>query len=189
MSDMNIPRAPAKAGAQPKVPLDSCLRRSTIEDAARLATLARDSFSETFGPLYSPADLAAFLTGHTTDAWAHILASPADSVQVIDAEGALVGYARLGAPRLPFEPEAGAVELRQFYLLKPWHGRGLADRLMEWVLEEADRRGAPALYLSVFSDNARARRFYARHGFAFVTRHAFMVGDHADEDHILRRAL
>ena len=171
MSDVNFTRAPA------------------VEDAARLATLARDSFSETFGPLYSPADLAAFLTGHTTDAWARILASPENSVQVIDADGALAGYARLGPPKLPFEPEAGAIELRQFYLLRPAHGSGLADKLMEWVLAEASARGAPALYLSVFEDNHRAQRFYARHGFAFFTTHEFLVGDHRDTDHILRRAL
>ena len=165
------------------------LRDATAGDAAALAALARDSFTETFGHLYTPADLAAFLAGHTTEGWAAILGSPADAVLVAEADGELVGYARLGTPKLPFEPEPGDMELRQFYLLKPWHGRGLADRMMAWTLDEAERRGAPALYLSVFQDNERARRFYARHGFAFVTEHAFMVGEHRDTDHILRRNL
>ena len=166
---------------------EAALRSATAADAAALAALARDSFTETFGHLYSAENLAAFLAGHTTEGWAAILASPADVVRVIEAGGTLAGYARLGTPKLPFEPEAGAIELRQFYLLKPWHGRGLADELMAWALDEAARRGAPALYLSVFEDNERAKRFYARHGFAFVTEHAFMVGDHRDTDHILRR--
>lgn len=165
------------------------LRAPAKDDAPRLATLARDSFTETFGTLYSRENLAAFLAGHTTESWARILASPSDAVQVIVAEGALIGYARLGEPKLPFQPEAGAVELRQFYILKPWHGRGLADELMAWVLDEARRRDATALYLSVFEDNERAQRFYTRHGFAFVTEHAFMVGEHRDTDHILRLAL
>lgn len=160
-----------------------------MEDAARIAALARDSFTETFGHLYSPANLAAFLAGHTTEGWAATLASRADAVCVAEVEGTLIGYARLGAPKLPFEPEPGAVELWQFYLLRPAHGTGLADELMEWVLADAARRDAPALYLSVFEDNGRAKRFYARHGFAFVTTHAFLVGDHRDTDHILRRAL
>lgn len=189
MTDVDTPRAPAKAGAQPKVSLASCLRRSTIEDSGHLAALARDSFCQTFGHLYSTENLADFLAGHTTEGWAAILAHPANAVCVAEADGALVGYARLGPPKLPFDPEPDAVELRQFYLLKPWQGRGLADVLMDWVLAEARRREASALYLSVFEDNGRAKRFYARHGFAFVTTHDFMVGDHRDTDHILRRAL
>jgi len=165
------------------------LRRPILTDAPALAALARNSFVETFGHLYSPANLAAFLAGHTAEGWAATLASRANPVCVAEADGALIGYARIGAPKLAFEPEPGAVELWQFYLLKPAHGTGLADDLMSWVLAEAARRDAPALYLSVFEDNARAKRFYARHGFAFVTTHAFLVGDHRDTDHILRREL
>jgi ribosomal protein S18 acetylase RimI-like enzyme len=60
---------------------------------------------------------------------------------------------------------------------------------MEWVLAEARRRGAAEMYLSVFTDNPRARRFYERYGFDYVGRYAFMVGTHADEDLIMRLKL
>ena len=50
----------------------------------------------------------------------------------------------------------------------------------------AFRRGAKKIYLSVFIDNRRARRFYERHGFEAVGSFAFMVGTHADEDVIMR---
>jgi ribosomal protein S18 acetylase RimI-like enzyme len=60
---------------------------------------------------------------------------------------------------------------------------------MDWVLEEARRRGAEQLFLSVFTDNHRARRFYARYGFEPVGTYAFMVGTHADEDIIMRARL
>jgi len=45
------------------------------------------------------------------------------------------------------------------------------------------------MFLSVFIDNHRARRFYARYGFKQVGRYDFMVGTHADHDLILRREL
>ena len=176
----------ATAARDPTAPY---LRSGSPTDAPALAALARDSFAETFGHLYSPENLAAFLAGHTADGWAAILASPDDAVRVVEADGRFVGYARIGQPKLPFESEPGALELRQFYLLRPAHGTGLADELMTWILDEAIRRGAPAIYLSVFKDNARAIRFYARHGFQFVTTHAFLVGEHRDTDHILRRDL
>ena len=74
-------------------------------------------------------------------------------------------------------------------MLKPWQGAGLAAQLMAWTLEEARARAAEEIYLSVFVDNARARRFYERYGFEYVGRYAFMVGSHADDDLIMRLRL
>jgi GNAT superfamily N-acetyltransferase len=81
------------------------------------------------------------------------------------------------------------MELRQLYVLRPWHGAGIGAALMEWALGEARRRGAEQMFLSVFTDNRRARRFYARYGFEEVGTYHFMVGTHADDDIILRLKL
>ncbi|VXC82206.1 GNAT family N-acetyltransferase [Sphingomonas sp. AX6] len=164
-------------------------RDATPADAAAIAELARVSFTETFGHLYTPENLAAFLTSHTTEDWARVLADPDVAVRVAENDGALIGYARVGPPTLPIEPHERAVELRQFYLLKPWHGGGHAQTLMDWVIATARANGADALFLSVFVDNVRAQRFYARYGFEDVGRYAFMVGSHEDEDRLMRLAL
>ena len=97
-----------------------------------------------------------------------------------------MGFAKLGPPSLPFRTEGPTAELRQLYVLKPWQGAGVAAALIAWALAEGRRRGAGQMFLSVFVDNHRARRFYARHGFEPVGRYAFMVGSHADEDIIMR---
>ena len=60
---------------------------------------------------------------------------------------------------------------------------------MDWALEEAARRGAEEMYLTVYVDNLRARRFYDRYGFESVGRYDFMVGKQADEDIIMRKLL
>ncbi len=164
-------------------------RDATPADAAGIADLARVSFTETFGHLYTPENLAAFLTGHTTEDWARVLADPDVAVRVAEEDGALVGYARIGPPTLPITPVGPALELRQFYLLKPWHGGGHAQAMMDWVIETARARGAAELFLSVFVDNVRAQRFYARYGFQDVGRYSFMVGSHEDEDRLMRLAL
>ena len=62
-------------------------------------------------------------------------------------------------------------------------------QLMDWAIDEARRRGAEELYLTVYTDNHRARRFYERYGFEAVGRYDFMVGSHADEDVIMRKLL
>jgi GNAT superfamily N-acetyltransferase len=164
-------------------------RTASAEDTAELSALGRRTFTETFGDLYRPEDLGAFLINHSEEKWAEELGDPDFAVRVAESGEGLAGYAKLGPPSLPFEPTAPSMELRQFYVLKTWHGSGVSRTLMRWVLEEGKARGAKDLYLSVFTDNHRARRFYEHYGFEFVRTYAFMVGNHADEDHILRLSL
>ena len=165
-------------------------RDATPADADALALLARRSFTDTFGHLYAPEDLAAFLTGHNPLGWAAELGNVAYAVRLAVAAGEPIAYAKLGPPdTLPFIPQGPSIELRQFYVLQPWHGSGLANELMTWVLATARARGARAIYLSVFVDNARARRFYERFGFERVGTYAFKVGNHADEDDVMRLIL
>ena len=164
-------------------------RDATPADAPALATLGATSFTQTFGHLYAPADLALFLANHSEEAWRAELEDARFAVRLAEAEGAAIAYAKLGPPQLPFTPRERAVELRQLYVLAPWHGAGVAAALMEWVIAAARDRGADALFLSVFTDNHRARRFYDRYGFEAVGTYAFMVGTHADEDIVMRLAL
>ena len=133
--------------------------------------------------------LAMFLAGHTPDHWRDQLDSYDFKVRLVEEGDELAGFIKLGPLRLPVEPRGKAVELRQLYVLKPWHGSGAARELMDWVMAEARRRGADEIYLSVFTENHRARRFYARYGFEEVGPVKFMVGNHADDDIIMRLAL
>lgn len=164
-------------------------RSAAPSDAEALADLGRLSFVETFGHLYSTEDLTAFLDNHSVDNWVQELADPAFAVRIGETDGKAVAYAKIGPPKLPFEPRGKAVELRQFYILSDWHGSGAAREMMSWVIDEARRRGGDDLYLSVFIDNARARAFYAKYGFVEEGSYAFMVGNQADEDIVMRLAL
>ena len=164
-------------------------RTATGADAATLADLGRRTFTETFGHLYSAENRAAFLATHNEEGWREQLEDPSFTVRIAEAEGEAVAYAKLAPPSLPFAPRGPSLELRQFYVLKPWHGQGISHELMRWTIAQAKTRGAADLYLSVFVDNHRARRFYDNHGFEFVGVYAFMVGSHADEDHVMRLAL
>lgn len=164
-------------------------RDAVPADAPRLAQLGAQTFTETFGHLYTPENLAAFLVNHSESRWHEELCDTDFSIRVGESGGEPVAYAKIGPPTLPFEPQGQPIELRQFYVLKRWHGQGAAGELMDWALAEARRRGADELYLSVFIDNHRARRFYERYGFEPVGRYAFMVGSHADEDIVMRKRL
>lgn len=164
-------------------------RDATLADADALSELGRRTFVATFGHLYEPDDLDGFLAKHDAERWEELLVDPKVAVRLAEDEGEAVGYCRIAPAALPYAPETGAVELSQLYLLDAWKGGGLADVLMDWALFTARRMGASELYLSVFTDNARARRFYERHGFEEVGPYKFMVGNHADDDIIMKRVL
>jgi diamine N-acetyltransferase len=165
------------------------LRPAMLADADTLADIGRRTFAETFGHLYAPEDLAAFLENHTRAGWEAELSDPGYAVMIADMDGIAAGYAKLAPPKLPIAVRMPAIELRQFYVLSGWQGSGLAARMMDWVIATARGRQARDIHLSVFVDNHRARRFYERYGFARVGTYAFMVGNHRDEDDIMRLTL
>ena len=164
-------------------------RDATAADAAVLDRIFDTSFCDTFAHLYRSEDLDAFLSGFTVDDWKAELNDPAFAFRIAETDGEPVGYLKLGPMKLPFDTDRPAILLDQLYILKEHHGVGIAHGLMDWALDEARKRGAEEMYLTVYVDNHRARRFYDRYGFEAVGRYDFMVGTHADEDIIMRKAL
>lgn len=166
------------------------LRDAQPADGAALAAMARAAFTETFGTLYAPGDLAAFLDAtFGADGLPAQIGDPAYAIRVAGADGAIVGFAKLGPVAFPGDWPATAIELHQLYVRRAQLGAGIGPALMDWAIDHARARGATEMVLSVFVDNHRARAFYERRGFTEIGRYTFMVGDQADDDRILRLAL
>ena len=165
-------------------------RNAVPADGALLGGLARATFIETFGNLYSLENLETFLAQGSDAAYAAELVEPGIEVRFAEAKGVAIGFCKIANLKLPADNASpSAVELRQLYLFKPWHGSGIAASLTEWAIARARARGADELWLSVYTDNHRARRFYKRHGFEEIAPYKFMVGTQADEDILCRLKL
>jgi GNAT superfamily N-acetyltransferase len=164
-------------------------RNATPADAAALHEIFDTVFCETFGHLYRTEDLEAFRSGFGVADWERQLADPAFAVRIAEAAGVAAGYIKVGPVKLPVDGRSSSMLVDQLYVRGEHHGTGVARELMDWGIEEARNRSAQALYLTVFIGNHRARRFYERYGFEDAGRYAFMVGEQADEDIIMRKAL
>lgn len=164
-------------------------RRAVGADAPALDRIFKATFRKTFGHLYRPEDLHIFLSGFGVSDWEEQLTDPSFACRIAEVDGVAAGYSKLGPLKLPVEPDGPALLLDQLYIAKEHQGRGIAHALMGWTLEEAARRGATRMYLTVYIDNHRARRLYERYGFEVFGRYDFMVGSHADEDLIMRKLL
>jgi GNAT superfamily N-acetyltransferase len=163
-------------------------RNATPADAAALAGFFRDSFIATFGHLYAPQDLTAFLDGCPWSAGRRNSRAPISHSAWPSRTVCSSASPSSARPRCPARRQ-NAAELRQLYLAEAVKGAGVGASLMDWALATARARGAAELWLSVYVDNHRARRFYERFGFEDVGRYGFMVGKHEDEDRLMRLAL
>jgi ribosomal protein S18 acetylase RimI-like enzyme len=165
------------------------VRRAAQRDAGALAHLAELTFTETFGHLYPPEDLAAYLaSAYTAEGCSATLADPRMAYWLAETEGEPpVGFALAGYCKLPVEgltPTAG--ELHQLYIRSAFQNRRLGARLFAAALDWLDARYSP-LYLGVWSKNEGAQRFYGRYGFVKVGEYGFPVGKTVDLEFILRR--
>ena len=171
---------------------DFVIRRATPEDAARLAEFGARTFFETFAADNTPEDMAS----HLASAWSPSLQDAElrdpllDTLLAVEPGGALAGFAQLRAEYAPACVQTlQPIELKRFYVDKPFQGRGLARALMDEVERAARARGARELWLGVFERNLRAQAFYRKCGFEKVGTQIFVVGSDPQRDHVMLRVL
>ena len=164
------------------------IRLATSADAAQLAELAAVTFPLACPPGNTAADIQSFIDGNLTQQhFADYLADPAKAILVADD---FQGYT-LTVFREPTDPDVvkaitttPSAELSKCYVRAGNHGTGLASQLMTATIELARSRGSAALWLGVNEHNAKANRFYEKHGFAKVGTKRFRLGDHWEDDYV-----
>ena len=165
------------------------IRRATVADAEAVARIATRTFTETFGHLYADEDLQAFVQENfTVGKQALILGHDAYAVWLLEDDGEAVGHAAAGPCGLPHpEVRPGDGELKRLYVLPGYQNGGWGRRLFDTALAWLERDGPRTLWISVWSENLGAQRFYARAGFEFAGEYQFKVGRARDREFMFRR--
>jgi ribosomal protein S18 acetylase RimI-like enzyme len=159
------------------------IRPAVARDAAALATFAAETFHATYAAFNTVENMTAYVQGsfsaehQTTE-----IADTSGFVLLAFDGAAIVGYAQI-------LPGHGALEIKRFYIAPSLHGRGVAQLLMNAVVETAMARGAGALWLSVWDQNPRAIAFYRKTGFADAGTTTFTLGTDVQNDLLMRRRL
>ena len=167
------------------------IRTATPADAAAVADLARRTFYDTFASTNDANDMALHLqSAYGVDQQTREIADRDITTLVVEEDGKAIAYAMVRNDHVP-ECVTGAepVELWRFYVDSGWHGRGVAQSLMERVKNVARERGAKTLWLGVWERNDRARAFYAKCGFADVGEHVFLFGTDPQTDRVMVTSL
>lgn len=166
---------------------------ASAADLPELADVAARTFPLACPPSATAENIAAFIAEHlSAQRFADYLADPDRIVLVArDDGGPLLGYAMLirGAPTDPDVARAvtrhPAIELSKMYVLPDSHGAGAAAALMGEALALARDTGYRCVWLGVNQQNARAQRFYAKHGFAVTGTKTFKLGAVYEHDYVM----
>ena len=172
------------------------IRKPSRSEIPQLAELGSRLFQQTFDGLYSDEDLQAFLDkAHSPEGVAYDWDQGcefwiAERAGQGTASATWVGYCKAGPLKVPVEVgDRRALELRQIYVERDFHGRGIGDQFMQCFLELCNARKIEVAYVSCWTENKRALSFYARYGFEVVGTYDFEIGSHRDQDHILCKRL
>lgn len=163
------------------------VRRGEPADAAVLAAFAARTFAETFGPDNGPSDMEAHLaSAYGVTQQGRELADSRCITVLIHAGETLAAYAQVRRHQPPAcVTDEEPVELHRFYVDLPWHGQGVAQRLMEAVHQAARDLGGRTLWLGVWERNPRAIAFYLKSGWRDTGATTFCVGPDRQTDRVM----
>lgn len=172
------------------------VEQAGIWDAEVLADVAAATFPLACPPDATREDIAAFVDeALSAERFSEYLTDPERIVLKASTDSEIVGYLMaIDAP--PANPEIAAmidarpaIEISKMYVLPGHHGTGVSTALMAAVVERGIAGNRAGLWLGVNQQNARARRFYEKHGFEVVGTRTFVMGTQVFDDFVMQRRL
>jgi len=173
--------------------MEITIRRVVADDVATLSAIAKQTFYDTFTGTCTEADMQSFLEEYFNETQlSKELANEHDYCFFAEVDGKPAGYLRFMEDynSFPLMKQWKALELKRIYILKEYHGKGIAQKLMDFFMEYAAVNEYKALWLGVWEYNNRAQHFYAKYGFENSGHtHDFPIGDTPQTDNWLWKFL
>lgn len=171
--------------------MDISIRRAGRDDAVLISVLATTTFYEA----YCQQDESRNLAGYIAESFAvstiiDEIDDPTSTFLIAEIDGKAVGYARL----IDYSTTDGitgqrVIELKRIYLLERLWGSGAGEALLMHCIGSAAARGFDTIWLGVWEENQRARRFYDKFGFGQVGTLMFPYGDVVGTNLVLQKQL
>ncbi len=173
-------------------PVEITYRKAASPDALTLSVLATQVFLDTYAAQgIRPAVAREVRHYLSEEAFAALLADPRRAILVAEREDHLLGFAQLTHgqthPLLPPEPQA--TELSRLYVQRPFLGKGLGKELLARSETLAAREGAEILWLTAWTGNAHALRFYEARGYQDVGASAYTFEEDTYETRVFLKRL
>lgn len=162
------------------------IHRITVDDTAVLSTMARQTFYDTFTGTCTEEDMQSFLEQHFSQNKLRTELSNVDNLYFFaEIEGLPVAYLQFmeDYSGFPMMKKWKALELKRIYVLKEFYGKGIAQKLMDYILDYAKEKKYEVVWLGVWEHNTRAQKFYEKYGFVNSGyTHNFPIGNTPQTD-------
>ncbi|MEI8060485.1 MAG: GNAT family N-acetyltransferase [Ferruginibacter sp.] len=148
--------------------MEITIRRVTATDVPRLSVIAKQIFYDTFTGTCTEADMQGFLIDYFgEEPLGKEISNEKDYYYFAEVGGVAVGYIRFmeDYSSFPLVQQWKALELKRIYILKEYHSRGIAQKLMDFYMDYAISQEFKVLWLGVWEHNLRAQKFYEKYGF------------------------
>lgn len=167
------------------------IRLATLEDAALIADMSRQTFYESFAAQNTKEDMDKFLNKQFTRDMLINEVGAANNIFLLAYEDAeAVGYVRMRENNIP--PGLGthnAMEIARIYAVQAAIGKGVGKALMQACLNIAAEKKKEVVWLGVWEKNQRAIDFYTKHGFEKFSDHIFLLGNDPQTDWLMKKSL
>jgi GNAT superfamily N-acetyltransferase len=171
---------------------DITYRMAVQQDALTLSVLATQVFLDTYA-LQGIRPAIAREVRHflSEEAFAELLTGPRHSILLAELADHLLGFAQLihGQTHALLPPETPAAELSRLYVQRPFLGKGLGKELLARAEALAGEEGAEILWLSAWTGNAHALRFYESRGYQDVGGSVYTFEGDSYETRVLLKRL
>lgn len=156
-----------------------------------LSRFAESTFRATYGAMNTADHMATHCRNCFGEQIQSAEISNSDMATLLcEDKGTLIGYAQLLWGEAPdFISSGNPGEIQRLYVGDDWHGKGVAQGLMDACMDEMRKRGSDIVWLGVWERNPRAVAFYKKRGFIEVGEHVFSFGGEPQRDIVMARSI
>jgi diamine N-acetyltransferase len=169
------------------------LRKLSKEDVNEISSIAKQTFYNAFSGTCTGKDMQHFLDFYYNEN--QILKEVENEnmhYYFAEINNRAVAY-MLFAENNPGFKEMNnkkTLELKRFYVHDEFHGKNIAQTMMNFFLQFAEKENYDIAFLGVWEYNYKAQNFYKKYDFGFTNhRHDFPIGETAQTDIYLLKHL
>jgi GNAT superfamily N-acetyltransferase len=99
------------------------------------------------------------------------------------------GYIKLLLNQTNEKLQGTSAEIEKIYVRQAFHGKGVAQQLMQFAIDYCKQLSYNNLYLGVWQENHKALKFYGKVGFKTFDTRTFQLGERLCDDYLLNLEL
>lgn len=165
-------------------------RKAIASDAVKLSILYKQVYIQTYGVEGVSDEFANFIVKQfAVERLEGIIKNNPDNIFVAVYKNNLVGVVEIEFDKKAPVGNIVAPELNKLYILEWFCGMGIGEGLLKAAEETVRSKGIKQFWLWVLESNARAIRFYEKHGYKHIGDASFQMQVNKYENKVMLKEL